>query len=116
MMYENKLHSLSDDEIDRLYAAVEERNNDPRLDLDESGELNKLDVEFLVKSILRTSFGDANTDGHFDSRDLVIIFIAGQYEDDESNNSTWETGDWNGDGEFDSADLVLAFQDIRHNV
>ena len=58
----------------------------------------------------------ANTDRRFDSVDLVSVFQAGEYEDDEANNSTWETGDWNGDGEFDSADLVLAFQVGRYVV
>ena len=54
--------------------------------------------------------GDANHDGVFNSRDLVTVFIAGQYEDVIAGNSTFETGDWNGDGEFDSDDLVFAFQ------
>jgi hypothetical protein len=53
--------------------------------------------------------GDANHDGRFDSRDLVLIFAAGEYDDGIAGNSSWEDGDWNDDGEFDSADLVLAF-------
>jgi hypothetical protein len=46
----------------------------------------------------------------FDSRDLVLIFQAGEYEDGVPGNSIWLTGDWNCDGEFSSSDLVLAFQ------
>jgi len=53
--------------------------------------------------------GDANGDGFFNSRDLVDIFTASQYENDVSFDSTWTTGDWTGDGEFDSSDLVSAF-------
>lgn len=50
-------------------------------------------------------------DGRFDSADLVRVFQAGDYEDTQSNNSSWNTGDWNGDSEFTSSDLVTAFQD-----
>ena len=54
--------------------------------------------------------GDSDRDGDFDSSDLVLVFQAGQYEDDIEQNSSWTTGDWNGDREFDSADIVCAFQ------
>jgi hypothetical protein len=54
--------------------------------------------------------GDANGDGVFNSADLVLVFQAGEYEDDISGNSTFAEGDWNGDGDFNSSDLVVAFQ------
>ena len=54
--------------------------------------------------------GDVNFDGTFDSADLTVVFQAGEYEDSETNNSTWATGDWTGDREFDTSDLVFAFQ------
>ncbi len=54
--------------------------------------------------------GDANRDGLFNSDDLVSLFIAGEYEDGITGNSTWDTGDFNHDKEFDSGDLVLALQ------
>lgn len=54
--------------------------------------------------------GDVNRDGVFDSRDLVIAFQAGEYEDEEEGNSSFDEGDWNADGDFNSRDLVLAFQ------
>ena len=56
-------------------------------------------------------FGDANLDMQFDSRDLVQVFVAAEYEDEIQGNSVWATGDWNADGEFTSRDLVFAFQD-----
>ena len=59
---------------------------------------------------IRDIIGDANRDGQFNSRDLVLVFQAGEYEDNLIQNSTWADGDWNGDNEFDSADLVTAFQ------
>ncbi len=54
--------------------------------------------------------GDSNSDGVFNSADLILIFVAGEYEDGVQLNSSFETGDWNLDGEFDSSDLILAFQ------
>ena len=54
--------------------------------------------------------GDANGDGVFDSSDLVLVFRAGEYEDDIADNSTFEEGDWDGDGDFTTGDLVLAFR------
>ena len=55
--------------------------------------------------------GDANLDGAFDSTDLVLVFAAGEYDDDIEDNSTLEEGDWDGDGFFDSSDLVSALRE-----
>ncbi|MCA9215473.1 MAG: hypothetical protein KDB27_20550 [Planctomycetales bacterium] len=80
-------------------------------DLDNDGEVNAFDLEFLVLDLIGTVRGDANLDGVFGSDDLVSVFVFAEYEDQLELNSTWATGDWNGDGEFDSSDLVAAFQD-----
>jgi hypothetical protein len=80
------------------------------MDLDRDGQVDRADLRQLVEVLMGTSFGDANLDGTFNSRDLVLVFQAGQYEDSIAGNSTWITGDWNCDGEFNSSDLVLAFQ------
>lgn len=55
--------------------------------------------------------GDSNRDGVFDSSDLLLVFQAGEYEDDIDGNSTFEEGDWNGDGDFSSSDFVIAFME-----
>lgn len=52
--------------------------------------------------------GDSNFDGHFDSGDLVVAFIAGKYELEEV--AGWREGDWNIDRQFDSNDFVTAMQ------
>ena len=80
------------------------------LDFDQNNSLNELDIAFLLSSILKTVWGDANLDGAFDSKDLVAVFQAGEYEDGIAGNSTWSEGDWDGDGEFSSSDLVHVFQ------
>lgn len=56
--------------------------------------------------------GDANFDGQFNTRDLVLVFQAGLY--DLWNDANWEQGDWNLDNRFNSADLVAAMQDGRY--
>ena len=88
---------------------------DNTFDLD-STDLNvdSSDVEFMITSVLVTSFGDANLDGVFNSSDLVLVFQTGEYEDLIVGNSTWVDGDWNCDGEFTTADLVVAFQSGRY--
>ncbi|MCA9152422.1 MAG: aspartyl protease family protein, partial [Planctomycetales bacterium] len=80
-------------------------------DLDGDGDLDIDDRRSWVHDVKQTYFGDSNLDQVFDSRDLVAIFAAGEYEDGVAKNSTWATGDWNMDCEFDTKDLVLAFQD-----
>ena len=98
---------LTADDIDAFCNASA---NEPRFDLDGNGTVDDDDFSVLIEDIFQTSIGDANLDGVFNSRDLVQIFQAGQYQDNNSRNSTWSTGDWNCDREFDTNDLVFAFQ------
>jgi hypothetical protein len=63
----------------------------------------------MVRSLLNSVTGDSNLDGVFDSRDLIQVFVAGEYEDAITGNSTWATGDWNCDGEFTTRDFVDLF-------
>jgi hypothetical protein len=100
-------------DVDLLSAALRRGGAELRFDLNFDGQVNQSDRDHLVRDILMTEFGDSNLDGIFDSADLVMIFQAGEYEDQVLNNSTWEDGDWDGDGEFTSRDLVLAFQHRR---
>ena len=83
---------------------------DPTSDLDRDGTVSRLDLEILVRRLLRTDFGDANLDGVFDSADFVHVFQTSEYEDSIVGNSTWSDGDWDCDGDFTTLDLVLAFQ------
>ena len=73
----------------------------------------------LVDSLfgqIRGTIGDSNLDGRFDSADLVAIFQAGKFEDEQDKNASWSEGDWDGDRDFTTRDLVLAFQFGRYNV
>jgi hypothetical protein len=98
-------------EVDINLLFVELRSDDPDLsfDLTEDGKVDEDDRDELIQGILMTNYGDANLDQVFNSTDLVLVFSAGEYEDDIPLNSLWQSGDWDGNGEFDTSDLVLAF-------
>ncbi|MCA9211847.1 MAG: VCBS repeat-containing protein, partial [Planctomycetales bacterium] len=84
------------------------------VDLDGDDDLDIVatvhDGNYQIAWYERRLLGDVNDDGIFNSTDLVLVFQAGEYEDQIVANSTFDDGDWNGDGEFDSADLVRVFQ------
>ncbi len=95
-------------DVDALCTSL--RSNDANGDLNADGRTDQGDLRMLIVDILGTTFGDANLDGRFDSADLLLVFQAGQYEDNVPGNSTWQEGDWNCDGDFTTKDLVFAFQ------
>ncbi len=101
---------LDAEDIDLLTIEVSLGMNPSGYDLNDDGLVNDEDRTVWVDELKGTYFGDADLDGEFSSTDFVVVFQAGQYEDDEVANSTWATGDWDGDFEFTSADFVKAFQ------
>ncbi|MCA9170121.1 MAG: hypothetical protein KDB23_20735, partial [Planctomycetales bacterium] len=101
---------LDVNDLDVLGRAILADTADDSWDLNLDGRVDRDDQTIWLSKIKRTTYGDANLDGTFDSTDFVLIFQAGEYEDAVALNSTWATGDWNGDREFTSGDLVMAFQ------
>ena len=97
-------------DMDLLCAAMHQDDPPPQFDLTSDGVVNDQDRDAMVFNELKSTYGDANLDGQFDSSDLVFVFVSGEYEDGTSGNSGWSAGDWNCDLEFDSSDLVLALQ------
>jgi hypothetical protein len=104
-------NSIVDERDVDLLAGAIRGTRDYVFDIDDSGAVDGLDLDFLIHDILHTFFGDANLDGQFNTSDLIAIFQIGEYEDSVPLNSRWGSGDWNADGEFDTGDLVAAFQD-----
>ncbi len=98
------------DDVNLLCGGMRSVPADSALDLNRDQRVDLDDLAYMIEVLLQTNFGDANLDGVFNSEDLVQIFQAGEYEDDQMTNSTWATGDWNCDGEFGTPDLVIAFQ------
>ena len=101
--------ALDATDIDQLTEAVRGGQNPAEFDVTGDGNVNEDDRQRWINELRGTYLGDANLDGEFGSGDMVAVFVAGEYEDNVANNSTWATGDWNGDSEFGSGDLVAAF-------
>lgn len=98
-------------DIDALSAAVAAGTNVSKFDLNGDAKVDTLDRTKWVSELKKTWFGDANMDLQFTSADFVLVFSAGEYEDEIAGNSGWADGDWNGDGDFNSTDFVIAFTD-----
>ena len=113
--YYSLLHSLRGHrfqavDIDRTCAAILANEQKAQVDFNSDGVVDLLDHHYLINQVMRITAGDANVDGVFDSKDLVLVFQPGEYEDETDGNSQWSEGDWNCDGDFDTKDLVAAFQ------
>jgi hypothetical protein len=98
-------------DVNLLSTAIDVRSTDLRFDLSQDQSIDEKDLFHWIRVIKNTWTGDANLDGEFNSRDLVRVFVPGEYEDPLENNSGWDEGDWNGDQEFTTLDFVAAFQE-----
>ena len=103
-------------DIDALFAAIRENSQHDRFDLDSNQQIERADVDYLLRSHLDSLPGDANLDGLFNSQDLVTVFQAAKYEDGIPSNSGWAEGDWDGDGDFTSRDFVAAFRTGGYSI
>ena len=79
---------------------------DPRFDLDIDTWVNLDDVDYLVRDLLGTEYGDANLDGLVDGLDEAIMLPSLQGED-ESAPGGWSDGDFNGDGWVSQEDYEI---------
>jgi hypothetical protein len=97
-------------DITSMCHAVRAGSREPVFDLaGDGGPAGQTDLDFLIRNILNTDYGDANLDGVFNSGDFVQVFVAGEYEDRVTGNSTWAEGDWDCDAEFTTSDMIVAF-------
>jgi len=99
---------IDDEDVDYLTDHLLEGNYEWFLDITGDGRVDLADHQAWVETAANTTYGDANLDGRFDSRDLIQVFVAGRYEDGQEQNAGWAQGDWNGDADFDSQDFVIA--------
>ncbi len=112
--YSSSQAALNTNDIDAVCEAIRSETDDSRSDFNSDSLVDIKDHDYLITEMMGITYGDANADGVFDSKDLVQIFQAGEYEDDIVGNSTWAEGDWNCDGEFNTSDLVAAFRAGRY--
>ena len=102
---------LDHEDVDLLIREIYEGSEDFVFDVTLDGSVDSDDLFFWVADLKATWFGDANLDGEFNSSDFVSVFVAGEYEDDIEDNSTWGEGDWNADLDFNTSDLVDALSE-----
>jgi hypothetical protein len=91
-------------DIDAVYAHRGDTTG--RYDLNGDGVVNQADVDYLVKTILHTSYADANLDGSVDFLDFQNLLNHWQ-----AAGAGWAGCDFNGDGVTDFMD----FQTMLNN-
>ncbi|MCA9168389.1 MAG: PEP-CTERM sorting domain-containing protein [Planctomycetales bacterium] len=96
-------------DIDALTRESAAGTNRGQYDVTSDGLVDASDVAEWARNLRKTWIGDANVDGEFGSSDLVVLFVAGTYENGAA--AAWTTGDFNGDGLFTTSDLVSALTD-----
>jgi hypothetical protein len=93
---------IDDLDIDMLFAAIGVRSTDPAFNVDGIGGVDRQDVDFLVRSILSTEYGDADLDGSVDATDF------GTWQSNRYQSRTgWARADFDGDGVTDGTDFNL---------
>jgi hypothetical protein len=90
-------------DIDAIYAHF---GSGGAYDLTGDGLVNQADVDYMVKTILHTSYGDANLDGAVDFLDFQTLLNNWQ-----AQGCGWAGCDFNGDGVVD----FLDFQTLLNN-
>lgn len=105
----NRSGLLESSDVDFLAEAIRQGSSDMRFDVNRDGIVSDLDRDVWLKQYRRTSYGDTNLDGYFNSLDIVEVLQSGRYE--TGIQAAWQSGDWNGDGQFNSGDLVRALAD-----
>ena len=80
---------------------------DPAADLSSDGEVNRGDVEYLVREILQTEFGDLNLDYRVNNADFggVLGNFGRLLTPLNGQGTNWGAGDFNGDGKVDNSDF-----------
>ncbi|QDU34844.1 hypothetical protein KS4_29200 [Poriferisphaera corsica] len=77
------------------------------------------DVDFLVRDILSTEYGDADLDGDVDYLDFTALMnnFTGELAYHEGMKG-WAMGDWDGDWDVDADDLLMfsQYQDVTFDA
>ena len=98
----NGLHDA--DDINRLFAKL--GSNNLVFDLDDNGDVDQADVDYLVQTILDTHYGDTDLDGDVDTSDLTRAII--NFNSAGGSGKFWADGETDGDGDVDTQDLTRA--------
>src|SRR5207249_10134451 len=84
--------------IDLLFG----HRGNPDYDLDGDGDTDQADADYLIRTLLRSEYGDANLDRHIDLADFT--YVAANFN---LTGKGWGDGDFNGDGKVDLTDFAI---------
>jgi hypothetical protein len=90
-------------DIDLLSAAIKTPNPDSKFDLTGEGLVNSVDMDVLVKDILKTYYGDADLNRSVGVSDLSVL--AAYYN--TASGASWANGDFDGNGAVGVSDLSI---------
>jgi hypothetical protein len=88
-------------DIDILTVALRNQSTQSRYDLGGDGQVGGADLDYLVRTILKSQYGDSNLNGKVDVTDQAVLYAGW------GKSGGWAGGDFNGDGKVDAADLGL---------
>jgi hypothetical protein len=91
-------------DIDLLSAAINNHStNYATYDLTKDGLINSADMDYLIKTILHTYYGDADLNGSVGVSDLSVL--AAYYN--TPSGASWANGDFDGNGAVGVSDLSI---------
>jgi ELWxxDGT repeat protein len=89
-------------DIDQLQSAAAAGDTRVKYDLNGDATVNAADVDYLVRTLLGTNYGDANLDGSVDKLDLQIV--TANYGE---TSASWDRGDFDGGGLVGVIDAIV---------
>lgn len=101
---------LDSNDIVELRKVIKRNDQLPYFDVNQSGENNSEDVDYLIRNVLGSEYGDANLDGVVDLEDLTRL--ANSFG---SKTQAWSQGDFNGDGRVNLIDLSILASNFNAN-
>jgi acyl-CoA thioesterase I len=89
-------------DIDRMFLAL--RNGNPKFyyDLNDDGEIDQTDADYLLHTLAGSEYGDANGDGQVSDADYTVW--ADNYG---ATDATWSMGDFSNNGNVTEADYTI---------
>lgn len=88
-------------DIDRLFAAIREGNDNLAFDVDLDSDVDAADVTNLVEGHIRTYFGDADLNGVVQFPDFLTLAAS------FGSEGGWAQGDFDGSGDVQFPDFLL---------
>lgn len=90
-------------DIDYMRRALALASTDSLFNLNGDAAVSAADLDHLVRTILRTEYGDANLDRRIDRADAAIL----AQNFGKATAATWAAGDLDGNGRVDLADVAI---------